>query len=78
MKVAVTLLAEFIVTTQVPVPLQPEPLQPVNVDPAEAAAVSVTTVPELNDAPQVAPQLIPAGEDVTVPAPVPVFETDSE
>jgi hypothetical protein len=43
--VAVTFVAAFIVTTQVPVPLHPPPLQPVNTFEAFGAAVSVTTVP---------------------------------
>ena len=42
---AVTVVAVFIITTQVPVPAQPPPLQPVNVEPALAAAVSVTVAP---------------------------------
>jgi hypothetical protein len=44
--VAVADLAAFIVTTQLPVPVQ-APLQPLKVDPAAAAAVSVTEVPLL-------------------------------
>jgi hypothetical protein len=44
--VAVTLLAASMVTAHVPVPLQ-APLQPVKVEPGNAVAVSVTTVPEL-------------------------------
>ena len=43
--VAVTVVAAVTVTTHVPVPLHPPPLQPVNVDPAAGAAVSVTAVP---------------------------------
>jgi hypothetical protein len=42
---AVTLLAWSIVTTQVPVPLQPPPLHPVKLDPTPGEAVSVTLVP---------------------------------
>ena len=42
--VAVTDCAAFIVTTQLPVPVQ-APLQPVNVDPVAGVAVSVTTLP---------------------------------
>ena|ERR1700723_383562 len=42
-KVATTVCAEFMVTVQVPVPEQPPPDQPVNVDPEPATAVSVTT-----------------------------------
>jgi hypothetical protein len=62
------------VTEQVPVPVQ-APLQPANTDPAAAALFSVTTLPEAKGAEQVAPQLIPAGLEVTVPVPVPVFAT---
>ena len=42
--VAVTDLAALIVTLHVSVPSQPLPLQPANVEPALAEAVSVTTV----------------------------------
>ena len=44
-KVAVTVVAAEIVTVQDPVLLHPPPLQPVKVDPAVGAAVSVTAVP---------------------------------
>jgi hypothetical protein len=45
-KVAVTARSESIVTVHVPVPEQPPPLHPVNVDPSLAGAdVSVTLVP---------------------------------
>ena len=45
MKAAVTELAAVIVTLQVPVPEQ-APLQPMKVEPFDAAAVKVTTVLE--------------------------------
>ena len=66
----------------VPVPLQafalPIPLlQPVKVDPIFAIAVSVTAVPPVKLEAQVAPQLIPAGTDMTVPVPVPAGVTVS-
>jgi len=77
MKVAVTEVAAFIVTLQVPVPVQPPPLQPVKVEPAPGAAVSVTTVPGVKEAEHVAPQEIPAGLLVTVPLPAPALETVS-
>ena len=51
------------------------PLQPVKVDVASDAAVSVTTVPVSNAALQVPPQVIPTGDEVTVPPPVPDFVT---
>jgi hypothetical protein len=46
-KLAETLVAALMVTLHVPVPEQPPPLQPLNVDPLPAAAVRVTTVPAL-------------------------------
>jgi hypothetical protein len=75
LKVAATLFAASIVTRQVPVPEQ-APLQPAKMAPAEGAAVNVTEAPEPNEAEQVAPQSIPAGEEVTVPVPVPVLVTE--
>jgi hypothetical protein len=59
-----------------PVPEQPPPDQPAKVDPEAAVAVSVTLVPTLYEAWQVAPQLIPEGLLVTVPVPVPFLGTD--
>jgi hypothetical protein len=64
------------VTTHVDVPLQ-APDHPVNVEPAAGAAVSVTTVPLLNPALHVVPQLIPDGLLVTIPVPVPAKVTAS-
>ena len=77
MKVAVTVVAAETVTTHDPVPEQPPPLQPVKVEPAAGAAVSVTAVPLVKLAAQVAPQVMPAGLLVMVPAPVPALETVS-
>ena len=37
--------AALIVTTHVPVPLHPAPLQPLNTEPADGLAVRVTIVP---------------------------------
>ena len=74
LNVAVTARAAVIESTQEPVPVQ-APLQPANVEPLAAAAVSVTDVPLATFALHVVPQLTPAGEDVTVPAPVPAFVT---
>jgi len=71
LKVAVTVVAAESVTTQAPVPVQPPPLQPPKVEPAAGAAVSITAVPLAKLAAQVAPQVMPAGELVTVPLPVP-------
>ena len=70
-----TVVAAETVTVQEPVPEQPPPVQPVKVEPAAGAAVSVTAVPLVKLAKQVAPQLMPAGALVTVPVPLPTFET---
>jgi len=77
MKAAVTEVAAVIVTVQEAVPVQPPPLQPVKVEPAAGAAVRVTTVPVVKEVEQVALQLIPAGELVTVPLPAPALDTVS-
>ena len=74
MNVAVTERAALIVTVHAPVPEQ-SPLQPVKFEPASAAAVSVTVLPDVKTAEQVVPQLIPGGLDVTVPEPLPAFVT---
>src|SRR3989449_3637914 len=74
---AVTVVAALRVTGQAPGPEQPPPLQPLKVEPAAGAAVSVTAVPPAKLAAQVAPQVMPAGLLVTVPAPVPALETVS-
>jgi hypothetical protein len=68
--VAVTVSAELIVTTQLPVPLH-APLHPVNVEPLAGVSASVTTVPLAKSAVHVCVQLIPAGLLTTVPVPVP-------
>ena len=47
MNVAVTVVAAFMVTVHVPVPVQPPPVHPANVEPDAALAVSVTLVPVL-------------------------------
>src|SRR6266540_3929018 len=71
MNVAVTFRAALIVTVHVPVPEQ-SPDQP-----EEAAAVSVTSVPSAKLALHVAPQLMPATSEVTVPVPDPALVTVS-
>src|SRR5438046_6701741 len=76
-KVAVTVVAPETVTTHVPVPEHPPPLQPVKVEPAAGVAVSVTAVPLVKLAEQVTPQLIPTGALVTVPLPVPALDRKS-
>src|SRR5262245_27791616 len=70
-KLAVTVWSAFIVTVHEPVPLQPPPLQPVNVEPPVGAAVRATVLPLGKSEAQVAPQEMPLGLLVTVPVPVP-------
>ena len=55
---------------------QPVPLQPAKIEPAAAVAVRATTVPLLKVPEQVLPQLMPAGELLTVPLPVPALPTE--
>jgi hypothetical protein len=75
LNVAVTVSAALIVTEHPPVPVHPAPLQPANVDPLAAVAVSATTWPLVKLAEHVVGQLIPAGLLVTVPVPVPASFT---
>ena len=70
LNVAVTDFDAFMVTEQVPVPVQ-APLQPANMEPEAGLAVRVTAVPVLKLALQVPGQSIPLGLLVTVPDPVP-------
>jgi hypothetical protein len=73
-KVAVTLLAAFIVTLQAPLPVQ-APDQPLKSEVAAGVAVRFTTAPFVNEAEHVAPQEMPPGLLVTVPLPAPAFDT---
>ena len=50
---------------------QPVPDHPAKVEPEAGVAVKVTAAPLLKVVEQVLPQLMPAGELVTVPLPVP-------
>jgi hypothetical protein len=77
LNVAVTASAAVTVTEQPPVPVQPAPLHPANVDPSVAAAISATTEPLAKFAEHAVGQLTPAGLLVTVPAPVPASVTVS-
>lgn len=72
LNVAATVVAVLMVTIHVPVPVQ-APDQPEKVEPASAVAVRVTEAPLVNEAEQVAPQLIPARLDITVPVSVPTY-----
>lgn len=75
MKLAVTVVAAVMLMVHVPAPEHPPPLQPAKTEAAEVGdAVSVTSVFCRKLAEHVAPQLMPAGELVTVPLPVPVLE----
>ena len=74
LNVAVTARAAVIDTVQLPVP-EHAPLQPANVEPLAADAVSVTDVPLAKLALQVPPQFTPDGDEDTVPLPAPDFVT---
>ena len=78
LKIAVTVCAEFIVTTQVLMPAQAAELHPANADPVSATAVKVTMDALSNPAEHVPPHVIPAGRLVTVPVPDPLSVTVSE
>jgi hypothetical protein len=69
LKVAVIDLSVSIVRMQVAVPLHP-PAHPAKTVPILGVAVNVTAVPELKEALQVDPQLMPEGELVTLPDPI--------
>jgi hypothetical protein len=71
--VAVTVLLVETVSLQAPTVPESQPLQPTKVEPGAGVAERLTPAPFPNGAAQVGPQLIPAGELVTVPAPVPAF-----
>ena len=73
-KWAITVLAASTVTAQAPVPVH-APDQPVKVDAVSGVAVRRTNEPLLKLAEQVAPQVIPKGDEVTVPAPAPALLT---
>ena len=70
-KRAVTYLAWFMSTVQVVAEPVQAPDQRVNFEPCAGSAVSCTDVFEANDAVHAQPQLIPAGDEVTLPWPEP-------
>src|SRR5262245_54981778 len=74
--VAVHVFAPVMLTT--PSAQSLSPLQPANVEPAVAVALSVTCVPLANAWLQSVPQEIPAGLLDTVPLPVPALATVSD
>ena len=70
----------MIETTQVPVPAHPPPDHPANEDPADGVALNATEavggfVKLAEAVKQAVPQLIPAGDEMTVPVPVPALLT---
>ncbi len=73
--VAVTDFAAVMVTVQVVAVEDVHPVQPVNMDVASGAAVSVTLDAASKGAEQTAPQLMVPGAEETVPPPVPLFVT---
>jgi hypothetical protein len=78
LKVAVQLLlAPKVTVTAGVVAAQPVPAQAAKTEPVAGAAVNVTAVPLLKVPEQLVEQLIPAGELVMVPLPVPALITAS-
>ena len=76
LKVAVQLLlAPRVTVTAGVVAAQPVPAQPAKTEPVAGAAVNITAAPLLKVPEQVVEQLIPAGELVMVPLPVPALVT---
>ena len=75
--VAVTFLAPFIVKVHWIPFVESQPAQALKKDPIAGVAVNVTGSPATNVSEQYDPQLIPPGELLTVPIPVPSFATVS-
>src|SRR6516165_6076673 len=74
LNVAPTVRLPFIVTVQEFPRVVSQPVQPKNIEPCAAVAVSVTGVPGLYSAEHTRPQLMEPSALVTVP--LPVFETE--
>ena len=66
-----TVFAPLRTNVQAPAPAHPPPDHPVKSEPTAGMAVNVIGVPSSNTAEQVAPQVTPAGLEVTAPVPVP-------
>ena len=75
MNVAVMSWSPFMVTLQLPMPVQAS-LQPANVDPEAGEKVKVTVVPVAKLAEHELPQTMPEELLVTVPLPLPANVTD--
>jgi hypothetical protein len=67
---------QVLATSIIIFPVHPVPLQPAKVEPVAGVAARLASVPFVNDAEQVLPQLMPEGLLVTVPLPVPFFVID--
>ena len=76
MNVADTPAFAFIATVQLPIPLQAPP-HPARPHALLGVALKVTCVPQGKLALQVEPQLIAAGELVTLPSGLPMMDTES-
>src|SRR5262245_41841963 len=74
-KVAVTVFEPLRTKVQSPAPAHPAPDQPVKSEPTAGVAVSVSAVPFANCREHDPPQVIPAGDEITVPEPVPALVT---
>jgi hypothetical protein len=70
---AVTVVSAFIAMVHAPVPLQPPPDQPVNMELASGVAVNVTSVPVSKTSEQLPPQEITPGPLMIMPVPGPVL-----
>jgi hypothetical protein len=77
-KVALTLLGVFRATEQVALMPLHAPLQPKKIEPEAGVAVSVTLAPWVKGALHLVPQLIPLGDEITVPLPLLSLLTDSK
>lgn len=75
LNVAVTARAAVMETVHVVAEPEQAPLHPANTEPDTGAAVNVTEAPLLNAKLHNVPQLMPAGDEVTVPLPLPARVT---